>query len=292
MSRSSHRSPRQAGTGRPPSRVDGHRPDKRFGQNFLRDQAVIARIVRAIRPAPGQHLVEIGPGLGALTAALLPAVDRLDVIELDRSLLPRLAARFDEQAALRVHHADALAFDYSALAGDGAPLRVVGNLPYNISTPLLFHLMAHSAHILDMHFMLQKEVVDRLCAQPGNRDYGRLTVAIAARAHCEALFEVGPESFDPPPKVTSAIVRITPRAPAQPIGDAAAFDRVVTAAFSQRRKTLANALSGLLPAVAAAERIRAAGIDPRARAETLSLADFTRLAETMAGDLPPGPGAA
>lgn len=279
---------------RPPARVDGHRPVKRFGQNFLVDQAVIAHIVRAIRPGPGQRMVEIGPGLGALTGALLPRLDRLDVIELDRDLLPRLATRFGDAPGLRIHHADALSFDYSALAGDdddggnGPTLRIVGNLPYNISTPLLFHLMTHREHILDMHFMLQKEVVDRLCAAPGSRDYGRLTVAVAARAQCEALFDVAPASFDPPPKVTSAIVRITPRQPARPIRDPAIFDRVVTAAFSQRRKTLANALSATLAGHGGSALISGVGIDPRARAETLTLDDFTRLAEALATDLPSG----
>jgi 16S rRNA (adenine1518-N6/adenine1519-N6)-dimethyltransferase len=262
---------------RPPARVDGHRPNKRFGQNFLHDPAVISRIVRVIQPKPDDRMVEIGPGLGALTAALLPSLQSLDVIELDHSLVPRLLEKLGHPPALRVHVDDALTVDFRALAGDGPPLRVVGNLPYNISTPLLFHLMAQADRVRDMHFMLQKEVVTRLTAAPGGRDYGRLTVTVGARARCDSLFDVGPGAFNPPPKVTSSVVRITPRPPPLPIRDLVAFDRVVTAAFSQRRKTLGNAMKSMTTAAV----IESAGIDPKARAETLSLEDFIRLCDAV-----------
>ncbi|NOY62622.1 MAG: 16S rRNA (adenine(1518)-N(6)/adenine(1519)-N(6))-dimethyltransferase RsmA, partial [Gammaproteobacteria bacterium] len=189
-----------------------HRARKRFGQNFLHDGHVIARIVAAVRPRPGQQIVEIGPGQGALTEPLLDAAGELDVVELDRDLIPLLEQRFNAQQTLRIHQADALKFDFSTLRGDcaDAALRVVGNLPYNISTPLLFHLLSFSGLIKDMHFMLQKEVVDRLAAQPGGGDYGRLSVMMQYHCQVERLFVVKPGSFTPVPKVDSAIVRLTP----------------------------------------------------------------------------------
>jgi 16S rRNA (adenine1518-N6/adenine1519-N6)-dimethyltransferase len=254
-----------------------HRARKRFGQHFLHEPGVIARIVRAIAPRPGEALVEIGPGLGALTVPLLEAAGALTVVELDRDVIPHLRAACGEAGQLRVIEADALDVDYTALAGELAPggaLRLAGNLPYNISTPLLFHLLGHALAIRDMHFMLQKEVVRRICAEPDTDDYGRLTVTVAARAEAVELFTVGPGAFKPPPRVDSAVVRITPRPAPFPIRDLARYDKLALLAFNQRRKTLHNALKGEVGDA----QFAAAGIDPRARGETLSPADFARLA--------------
>ncbi|HZR37147.1 MAG TPA: 16S rRNA (adenine(1518)-N(6)/adenine(1519)-N(6))-dimethyltransferase RsmA [Nevskia sp.] len=251
-----------------------HAAKKHFGQHFLHDPQVIERIVRSINPQPGEVLAEIGPGLGALTAPLLARHGRLHVVEIDRDVVPHLRAACGDAPGLELHLADALKFDYASLAAPDQALRLAGNLPYNISTPLLFHLLRYAGRVRDMHFMLQKEVVDRLTAQPDTDDYGRLTVSVAARARADYLFAVGPGAFRPPPRVDSAVVRITPRPPPFVIDDFASFDEVVAAAFSQRRKTLSNALRKLLPA----EEISAAGIDPRARGETLSPAQFAVLA--------------
>jgi 16S rRNA (adenine1518-N6/adenine1519-N6)-dimethyltransferase len=252
---------------------EGHAAKKRFGQNFLHDPGVIERILRSINPQSGDHLIEIGPGLGALTVPLLRRLGKLRVIELDRDVIPHLRSACGEDADLDIIMADALKVDYGALAPEGGKLRLVGNLPYNISTPLLFHLLRFSDRIADMHFMLQKEVVDRMAADPGDDDYGRLTVTLAARAQVSKLFTVGPGAFTPAPKVDSAIVRLVPRPPPFEIVDQALFDRLVTSAFSQRRKTLANGLKGLM----SAQQIAAAGIDPGIRAERLSAADFASL---------------
>jgi 16S rRNA (adenine1518-N6/adenine1519-N6)-dimethyltransferase len=251
---------------------------KRFGQNFLHDSGVIARIVRAIDPQPDDALVEIGPGLGALTGPLLAKAGALQVIEIDRELAPRLREQFGDHPGLHVHLADALRVDYTKLAAPGTRLRVVGNLPYNISTPLLFHLLAYGTTIRDMHFMLQKEVVERIVAAPGTEAYGRLSVAVVARADAWMLFTVGAGAFRPAPKVESAVVRIVPRPAPFAIDDFDAFDRVVTTAFSRRRKQLTNALAGLLDS----EEIVAAGIDPHVRPEQLSAEDFARLANIHA----------
>ena len=251
----------------------GHRARKRFGQHFLHEPGVIARIVRAIAPRPGDALVEIGPGLGALTAPLLEACGALTVVELDRDVIPHLRAACGNSPALEVVQADALRVDYTKLAA-GRRLRLAGNLPYNISTPLLFHLLEHAGAIADMHFMLQKEVVRRICADPDTDDYGRLTVTLAARAEAAELFTVGPGAFTPPPRVDSAVVRITPRPAPFPIRDLARYDKLATLAFNQRRKTLHNALKGEVGDAGFA----AAGIDPRARGETLSPEQFARLA--------------
>jgi 16S rRNA (adenine1518-N6/adenine1519-N6)-dimethyltransferase len=259
------------------------RARKRFGQHFLHDPAVIERIIAAIAPRPGDALVEIGPGQGALTDLLLAASSSLDVIEIDRDLAAALRRQHADQPRLRVHEGDALEFDFAALAsGRGQRLRVVGNLPYNISTPLLFRLLDAGAALLDMHFMLQKEVVDRIVAAPGGKQYGRLGVMLAPRVHATRLLDVGPGAFRPPPRVWSALVRLEMRP--EPPGWAALpqFAAVVTAAFGQRRKTLRNALGGLLSAT----QISAAGIDPGARAETLAAADFGRLALAVAGAAP------
>jgi 16S rRNA (adenine1518-N6/adenine1519-N6)-dimethyltransferase len=252
-----------------------HTPRKRFGQHFLHDPAVIARIVEAVNPCPGQRLVEIGPGEGALTLPLLARGAKLTVIELDRDLAARLAARPEAGETLTVIQGDALKFRLGDLAAPGERLRLVGNLPYNVSTPLLFRFIAQAEVIDDMHFMLQREVVERMAAPPGSKTYGRLTVMLAAACRVEPLFDIGPGAFRPPPRVWSSVVRLEPwREPPFPLPDPAQFAEVVRRAFGQRRKTLRNALSGLVDA----DAIRAAGIDPGARAETLPPEAFARLA--------------
>ena len=246
---------------------------KRFGQHFLHDPQVIARIVAAIEPRRGERIVEIGPGRGALTTPLLERLGTLTAIEIDRDLARALSERFG--AALEIVNRDVLEIDLAALRGAGPALRLVGNLPYNISTPLLFRLLEQRAAIHDMHFMLQKEVVDRMVAAPGSRTYGRLTVMLAPWVRIERLLNVGPGAFTPPPKVSSAVVHLTPlAAPAFDIGSATSFERVVRAAFSQRRKTLRNALKGTVE-VGLLERL---GIDPGARPEQLAPAQFGALA--------------
>jgi len=251
-----------------------HRPRKRFGQHFLHEPSAIARIVAAIDPQPGQRLVEIGPGLGAITEPVLAAAGRLDVVELDREVIPELIARCAHAGELVVHEADALRFDFAALAGDGK-LRAIGNLPYNVSTPLLFHLLAARDAIADMHFMLQKEVVDRMVATPGGKEYGRLSVMLQAHCRMRHLFDVRPGAFRPPPRVMSAIVRLVPHEePPFAIPDPTRFAEVVLRAFGQRRKTLRNGLKGLLDEAG----FEAAGVDPSLRAETLPPEAFGRLA--------------
>ena len=249
-----------------------HRPRKRFGQNFLQNQTVIDDIVRAIGPARDDCMVEIGPGLGALTEPLARALNQLHVIELDRDIVAAMQGRY---ANVTIHAGDALKFDFASLGNElRANLRVVGNLPYNISTPLLFHLAGNAAHLRDIHAMLQKEVVDRMIAAPGGSDYGRLSVMLQYRFEMEKVLDVGPEAFHPKPKVDSAVVRIVPRVQIDPIArDEAVFARVVTAAFSQRRKTLRNTLRNILDLT----DFEALGIDPGARGETLSVADFVRI---------------
>ena len=258
------------------------RPRKRFGQNFLRDGRVIQRIVATLAPRPDDHVVEIGPGRGALTRRLLESGCRFEVVEIDRDLVALLQEKFP--TGLTIHEADALGFDFTALA-TGGPLRVVGNLPYNISTPLLFHLFDHQAAIADMLFMLQKEVVERLAAAPGGKTYGRLSVMAQYHCRIEKCFNVGPASFQPPPKVMSAVVRLIPhRRPPVAVGDRGSFETVVARAFGQRRKTLRNALRDLLDEAA----IRACGIDPRTRAETLPLEAFAALSRALYSRHPGG----
>ena len=251
-----------------------HTPRKRFGQNFLTDQGVISRIASAIQPDAGDHIVEIGPGQGALTEALAATGCRLDVIELDRDLVTGLLAAFSIYPGFKLHSADALKFDFASLPQAGEKLRVVGNLPYNISTPLLFKLLENAALIQDMHFMLQLEVVQRLAAEPGGKHWGRL--GIMAQYHCrvEHLFDVPPEAFNPPPKVQSAIVRLVPwqTSPWQPC-DEGHLRKVVQAAFAQRRKTLRNNLKGIIDS----DKLVALGIDPGTRAETLELSQFIEI---------------
>lgn len=256
-----------------------YRHKKQFGQHFLHDRHYLDRIVAAIRPQPGDLMVEIGPGQGALTKPLLETLKHLHVVEIDRDLIAWLRQTFPAER-LTVHASDALKFDFGGL---GRPLRVVGNLPYNISSPLLFHLAEHAEAIADMHFMLQKEVVDRMAAEPDTPDYGRLTVMLQARFRVMKLFNVPPGAFDPPPKVDSAVVRLIPLpAEAIPYRDAARFAEIVTRAFGQRRKTLRNTLKGLVAPAA----FEALGIDPQRRGETLGVADFAALAnrnETASG---------
>ena len=236
------------------------------------------RILSHVDPQPGQKLVEIGPGQGALTSGLLERAGELDAIELDRDLLQVLQQRCASLGDFRLHNADALKFDFRLLRADDRRLRLVGNLPYNISTPLLFHLVEQADVIEDMHFMLQKEVVDRMAAGPGSKTYGRLSVMLQVSCEVTPLFDIGPESFDPPPKVDSSVVRLRPRPqPLVAAADIHAFGELVTAAFRQRRKTLRNNLKGLLDA----EQISALGIDPGARTETLSLQELVRLQQAV-----------
>ena len=269
--------------------LDSHRHKKQLGQHFLSSPGVVEKIIRALNPKPGEFIVEIGPGGGALTFPLLRAHGELTVIEFDRDLIEPLAIEGGRHGRLTIVHRDVLQVDFGKL-GRGhdieGPLRLVGNLPYNISTPILFHVMAHAEAVRDMHFMLQKEVVDRMAAPPGSKTYGRLSVMLQAVCRVTPLFDVPPDAFTPPPKVDSAVVRLVPR-PAGDAGvkDAAHFARTVAAAFSQRRKTLRNALLN----VCDADAIRAAGIDPGARAEQIAVEAYVRLSNQLveAGVEPP-----
>ena len=255
-----------------------HQARKRFGQNFLNDDGVIADIVAAIAPKSNDRMVEIGPGLGAMTTPLLDTLKHLHVVEIDRDLIARLKQRFKPER-LTIHEGDALEFDFASLAGEANDLRVVGNLPYNISTPLLFHLAEYADRVRDMHFMLQKEVVERMVAEPGGAEYGRLSVMLQYRYVMEPLFIVPPTAFNPPPKVDSAIVRMIPLpAAALTAKDYALFAKVVTAAFGQRRKMLRNTLRELIDEAG----LTALGIAPTARAEDLGVAEYVRIANALA----------
>jgi 16S rRNA (adenine1518-N6/adenine1519-N6)-dimethyltransferase len=253
---------------------------KRFGQHFLHDRGVLDRIVTEVAPRPDQAVVEIGPGRGALTERLIGRSRTLDAIEIDRDLAAQLRARWGAPQAFELHEADALKFDLAALSRmRGARLRVIGNLPYNISTPLLFHIAAAHESIDDLHVMLQKEVIDRIAAAPGTESYGRLTVMLAPWFEARHLFDVGPGAFTPAPRVWSAVARLSVRRePAFEIPSA--FARTVSAAFSQRRKTIRNALRSIV----GVEGIVAAGIDPGLRPETLSPAEFAKLAAQVPED--------
>ncbi|MCW5623623.1 MAG: 16S rRNA (adenine(1518)-N(6)/adenine(1519)-N(6))-dimethyltransferase RsmA [Burkholderiales bacterium] len=253
--------------------TDPHVARRRFGQNFLVDGSYVRRIVDAVSPTRTDHVVEIGPGLGALTAPLLDRLDRLHVVEIDRDIVARLAETFPPER-LTIHSGDALAFDFATLGSD---LRIVGNLPYNISTPLLFHV-AGTEGLRDCHFMLQEEVVDRMVAAPGGKEYGRLSVMLQYRFAMWKLFDVPPGAFRPAPKVTSAIVRLVPHRPL-PVRavDEGLFAELVTRAFTQRRKTLRNALADYL----SAEELTAAGLDPGCRPETLGVAAFVAAADAV-----------
>ena len=256
------------------------RARKRFGQHFLRDQRVIGQIIEAMALHASDHVVEIGPGQGALTRELARRLSHFEAVEFDRDLTSHLQSEFPS-SKLTLHQADALKFDFCQLAKNDQKLRLVGNLPYNISTPLLFHLLDQAGCIEDMLFMLQKEVVQRLAAVPGTKDYGRLTIMIQYRCQVEKLFDVSPDAFSPPPRVESSMVRLIPHsAPPVEVNDEATFARVVRAAFASRRKTLRNNLKGLLEA----KDLSALGVDPTRRAETLTLAEFAALSNATPSD--------
>lgn len=257
-----------------------HAPRKRFGQNFLHDQQVISRIASCIAPRAADLLVEIGPGQAALTRPLLESGAELHLIELDRDLVASLEKQFSGNDRITIHSCDALKVNLAEITGK-RPFRLIGNLPYNISTPLIFHVLQWHEQIVDMHFMLQKEVVERMAAAPGSRTYGRLSVMTQFRCKVTSLFDVFPESFTPKPRVCSSIVRLEPLK--EPPADAGSFSdlqRVVSAAFSMRRKTLRNSLKNHLTA----EQISSAGIDPGQRAEQLSLSQFAALARLLPYD--------
>ena len=255
--------------------MTAHRPRKRFGQHFLTDPGIIDAIVSSIAPTQTDVVVEIGPGKGAITAPLLARSGMLHAIELDRDLAASLRVRFANEARLCLHEADALRFDFSSL---GDSLRIVGNLPYNISTPLLFHLLNFSERIFDMHFMLQKEVVDRMVAAPGSKAYGRLTIMLGCHFKMEALFDVDRTAFEPSPAVTSAIVRLTPLpAKTYDIHNESLLSQLVATAFSQRRKTIRNALRQVVDE----SRLKSVGIDPGLRPEAVSITEYVQLANTL-----------
>lgn len=254
-----------------------HKARKRFGQNFLHDTNVIHQIILAISPQQTEHLVEIGPGQGALTEPLLASSSLLDIIELDRDLVSHLTNKYSDNSSINIHSADALSFDFSSLVNE-KQLRIVGNLPYNISTPLLFHLLTYAQHIQDMHFMLQKEIVDRLQAQPGTKKYGRLSIMVQIHCQVDALFDVEPESFDPKPKIMSSIVRLVPYATSRHhINDTSYFEKLVTMAFSQRRKTIRNSLKTLCNE----ELIIQADINPNERAENIHISQYVELSNLL-----------
>ena len=259
--------------------LNGHKARKRFGQNFLQDTGMIRKIVRAIAPAGKDHLVEIGPGMGAITELLLEENGQLDVIELDRDLIPGLRVKFFNYPEFTLHEADALKFDFAQLRKTDEKLRIVGNLPYNISTPLIFHLLSFQGLIQDMHFMLQKEVVERLAAKPGTGEWGRLSVMAQYYCDIENLFLVPPECFKPQPKVESAIVRMTPKQqPTHQALDEKILGETLRLAFAQRRKTLRNNMKGYVTA----EQLEALDLDPQRRPETLNLEEFVKLANFRA----------
>lgn len=255
-----------------------HRPRKRFGQHFLTAPEFIERIVSAIDPRDGDTVVEIGPGQGAITEPLSFLAPSLHAIEFDRDLAAELARRYASRPNVTIHEADALSFDFASI---GESLRLVGNLPYNISTPLLFHLLDFRASIVDAHFMLQKEVVDRICADPGNKDFGRLTIMLGCRMEAVRLFDVPPEAFSPPPRVMSSVLRMRPLPEERyVIGDESMLDAVVKLAFSRRRKTLRNALGGL----ATADDLAAVDLDASLRPEQVPVPDWIRLANLLSAN--------
>lgn len=256
-----------------------HIPRKRFGQNFLCDENIIDEIVNLIAPQPFDHIVEIGPGLGALTLPLLPLVAKIDAIELDRDLIPRLKNKAKHFENLFLHQQDALKFDFTLLTQKNKSLRVIGNLPYNISTPLLFHLFNQKEVIIDMHFMLQKEVANRLMAKTSTKDYGRLTVMTQYHCQVEDVLDVPPQAFNPIPKVDSKIVRLIPKQPSRIATNILLLEELVKHAFSMRRKTIRNSLKNFV----AQEKLIQANIDPGKRAEELSVDNFVELSNILAG---------
>jgi 16S rRNA (adenine1518-N6/adenine1519-N6)-dimethyltransferase len=257
----------------------GHRARKRFGQHFLTDPGVIDAILRSVHATQDDVVVEIGPGQGAITAALAASAGHLHAIELDRDLVASLRRQYDGNANVTIHEADALAFDFSSL---GDRLRIVGNLPYNISTPLLFHLLKTRDQILDMHFMLQKEVVDRMAAAPGSKAYGRLGIMLGCHMNIESLFDVEQSAFDPPPEVMSAVVRLDPLPPGtHNIDDETLLSKIVTSAFMKRRKTIRNSLRNIVEVA----DLEAVGIDPGLRPEQISISKYVKLSNHLASSL-------
>ncbi len=256
-----------------------HKARKRFGQNFLHDHGIIRRIIRAISPHESDQLVEIGPGLGALTEELLAEAGALDAIELDRDLPPILRTKFFNYGdKFRIHETDAMKFDYAQLRTSDKRLRIVGNLPYNISTQLIFHLLSHAEHVEDMHFMLQKEVVDRMAAGPGENNYGRLGIMAQYYCKVESLFVVPPGAFNPAPKVDSAIIRLTPYRELPYVAkEVSQFETVVRTAFTMRRKTLRNNMKPLL----STDELEGLGIDPSLRPEKLAISDFVTISNYL-----------
>lgn len=262
------------------SKKAGHQARKRFGQNFLHDPGVIERIIRAIHPKPDDAIVEIGPGLGAITEEILAVNPRLQVVELDRDLIPVLRTKFFNYPEFRIHEADALTFDFSQIT-DEKPLRIIGNLPYNISTPLIFHLLSQAGVVQDMHFMLQKEVVQRMAAVSGDNNYGRLGIMTQYFCKVQPLFEVGSGAFRPAPKVDSAIVRLVPHTELpHPAKDFTTLQAVVRTAFNARRKTLRKALGSLVTV----DQLQALGINDGLRPENLSLADYVSIADMLVAE--------
>lgn len=250
-----------------------HTPRKRFGQNFLQDASIIDQMVAAVNPRAQDHIVEIGPGQGALTEPLIEVVDALDVVELDRDLIPILRVKFITTGKLTIHESDVLKFDFTNLIDQHGAIRVVGNLPYNISTQLMFYLLEYGQGVSDMHFLLQKEVVDRLAAEVGTSHYSRLSVWMQYHCDVEPLFLVPPESFYPVPKVMSQFVRLVPKSEKPDVGDEQEFKKLITQSFAMRRKTIRNNLKGIVDDAG----FEKAGILPTARAQDLSLDDFVRL---------------
>ena len=256
----------------------GHQAKKRFGQNFLHNETVISRIVDAINPEPNENLIEIGPGLGALTEPVIERAGKLSVVELDRDLAHRLRHHPFLAPHLTIYETDALKFDFSQLYSDDAPLRIFGNLPYNISTPLIFHLLSFNAQVKDMHFMLQKEVVERMAAAPNSKTYGRLSIMTQYQCQVIPVMEIGPEAFKPAPKVDSAIVRLIPHKTIKnPVKDIAALNQVCLTAFNQRRKTIRNSFKKLFTS----EQLIDLGLDPTLRPENLAIDDYILLANHL-----------
>lgn len=259
-----------------------HKARKRFGQNFLHDNNVIDKIIRSINPKNDQNIVEIGPGQGALTYPLLETAKQLNAVEIDRDLIQILKQQSPSHGKLTIHEGDALKFDFSQLAQPDKPLRLVGNLPYNISTPIIFHLLNYIDNISDMHFMLQKEVVDRMAATENSKVYGRLTVMLQWYCEVDDLFDIPPSAFNPPPKVTSSLVRLRPRSqPLCELKNHEQFSKLVNRVFQQRRKTIRNTLKNYLDEAG----IQALGISPKARPETLSVIDFASLSNAIKIDI-------
>jgi 16S rRNA (adenine1518-N6/adenine1519-N6)-dimethyltransferase len=259
--------------------MPGHRARKRFGQHFLIDPGVVDAILRSVHATKDDIVVEIGPGQGAITAALAASAGHLHAVELDRDLARRLRRQYENVESVTIHEADALAFDFSSL---GDKLRIVGNLPYNISTPLLFHLLKSRDRITDMHFMLQKEVVARMAAAPGSKAYGRLGIMLGCHLNIESLFDVDRSAFDPPPEVTSAVVRLDPLPPGTfNIEDEALLSKIVTSAFMKRRKTIRNSLKDVVEIA----DLEAVGIDPGLRPEQISIPKYVELSNHLSSSI-------